>query len=235
MPITVEITDAKDITLHEAVFSYFHQVDARFSPYKEDSELSKLNNGLAESAWSDEMKQVISLCEETTKITGGYFNIKKYNKIDPSGLVKGWAIDRAARMLLSTGSNNFYIEAGGDIQAEGLNTAGQPWSIGIRNPFDISQIVKVINVSCLGVATSGPYIRGEHIYNPLDVQSLPAGVKSLTVLGPNIFEADRFATAAFAMGEKGVIFIEALPGFEAYMIADDAVATYTAGFDAYVA
>ncbi len=60
------------------------------------------------------------------------------------------------------------------------------------------------------------------------------GVVSLTVVGPNIYEADRFATAAFAMGEAGIMFIEKLPGFEGYMVNDNGIATFTSGFEKYV-
>jgi thiamine biosynthesis lipoprotein ApbE len=62
----------------------------------------------------------------------------------------------------------------------------------------------------------------------------PTDVVSLTVIGPNVYEADRFATAAFAMGKKGIYFIEQLPGFEGYMIDTSAQATYTSGFERYV-
>jgi thiamine biosynthesis lipoprotein len=59
-------------------------------------------------------------------------------------------------------------------------------------------------------------------------------IVSLTVIGPNVYEADRFATAAFAMGKRGIYFIEQLPGFEGYMIDAAARATFTSGFERYV-
>ena len=128
-------------------------------------------------------------------------------KLDPSGLVKGWAIQNAAEQLREKSVKNFYIDAGGDIQVSGKNAQGEPWLIGIRNPFNGEEIIKTIAVSTEGVATSGTYIRGEHIYNPLDSDKAPKVVKSLTVIGSNIYEADRFATAAFAMGAEGIKFI----------------------------
>ncbi len=60
-------------------------------------------------------------------------------------------------------------------------------------------------------------------------------VKSLTVIGPDIYEADRFATAAFAMGRGGIDFIESLEGFEGYMIDASKTATFTSGFGRYAA
>jgi thiamine biosynthesis lipoprotein len=96
------------------------------------------------------------------------------------------------------------------------------------------EIVKVLAISNRGVATSGVYIRGQHIYNPKASGQLPTDVISLTVIGPNIYEADRFATAAFAMGEAGIRFIERLEGFEGYMIDQQRRATFTSGFTRYL-
>src|SRR5581483_3133547 len=100
------------------------------------------------------------------------------------------------------GIQNFYVEAGGDIQVKGRARPGQPWRIGIRNPFDRYQNIKVVELTDQAIATSGTAIRGQHIYNPHGATD-PA-VVSLTVIGPTIYDADRFATAAFAMGRAGI-------------------------------
>lgn len=235
MPITVEIVDAPDAEAAvQATFDYFTSVDAKYSTYKETSEISRINQGLPKHKWSAEMREVLALCEQTKQETDGYFNIEHNGKLDPSGLVKGWAIEQAARRLREQRIEDFYIEAGGDIQVEGFNTAGEPWKVGIENPFNRHEIVKVLHVSGLGVATSGTYIRGQHIYDPHAPGKSVTTVKSLTVIGPNIYEADRFATAAFAMGEKGIEFIESMPGFEGYMIQNTKTATYTSGFERFV-
>jgi len=207
MPITVEVVDNITNGDFEDIFSYFKEVDEKYSTYKSTSEISQINNGLPSKKWSREMKLVLDSCEQTKKSTNGYFNISHDGKLDPSGLVKGWSINNAAQILIGKGIANFYIEAGGDIQVSGTNSDNKPWEIGIRNPFNISEIIKIIQLSNEGVATSGTYIRGQHIYNPVDKDQTTSSVKSLTVIGPNVYEADRFATAAFAMGEKGISFI----------------------------
>ena len=61
-----------------------------------------------------------------------------------------------------------------------------------------------------------------------------AEIASISVIGPNVYEADRFATAAFAMGEKGIEFIEGLKGFEGYMIKNNQIAVMTSGFKKYL-
>jgi len=235
MPITVEIIDSPTQNYLTKVFDYFKRVDSRYSTYKKDSEISQINRGLPKSKWSSEMKSVMRLCQQTKSETKGYFDIERGGKLDPSGLVKGWAIHNAAKLLLKLGKQNFYIEAGGDIQVNGANSTGVPWSVGIRNPFNTSEVIKVLQLSTEGVATSGTYIRGQHIYDPFNQDRPITSVKSLTVIGRNIYEADRFATAAFAMGQAGINFIESLPNFEGYMVDEDKQATFTSGFERYVA
>jgi len=235
MPITVEVVDPgvteADI---EKVFAYFRSVDDTFSTYKEHSEIAKINRGeLGEEAYSDEMKTILAVSEQTRQETRGYFDIRHNGILDPSGIVKGWAILQAAHLLKEAGLTNFYIDAGGDIQVAG-NKDGEPWRIGIRNPFNRKEIVKVLVVTDKGVATSGTAIRGQHIYDPHNPDTSLQDVVSLTVIGPNVFEADRFATAAFAMGKRGIFFIQQLPGFEGYMIDASARATFTSGFERYV-
>jgi thiamine biosynthesis lipoprotein len=235
MPITVEILDAgANTNVFSDIWSHFSSVDRKYSTYKKDSEISKINNGLQTTKWSPEMKTILRLCEQTKQETGGYFNIIHNNKRDPSGLVKGWAINNAAKLLLARGFQNFYIEAGGDIQVHGLNAEKKLWRVGIRNPFKRTEVVKIVAVTTSGVATSGTYIRGQHIYNPHKPDGLVKEVASLTVVGPNIYEADRFATAAFAMGKAGIEFIESLASCEAYMIDDKKQAVFTSGFEKYV-
>ena len=233
MPVSIEIVGAgAEQKNFDAVFDYFVHTDEKFSTYKKTSEISKINKGEIEpEQYSDEMKTVFKLSEETKDLTKGYFDIQKADKsYDPSGLVKGLAIQNAADLLKKFGCSDFYVDIGGDIQTSGKNEQGEEWSVGIRNPFNREEIVKVVYPKGSGVATSGTYIRGGHIYNPHSDKPLETDIMSLTVIGPNIYEADRFATAAFAMGNRGIEFIESLEGFEGYSIDKNGVATMTTNF-----
>ena len=232
MPITVEIDDCLDERIFDDVFAYFNYVDEKFSPFKSSSELTKINSGqVSKENYSSDMQTIFALAEETKKITVGYFDITaRDGKINPSGLVKGWSIYNAAKIIENKGIKDFYVEAGGDIQAR-----GKTWKIGIKNPFEQKKIVKVLKLKDMGIATSGTYIRGQHIYNPFEKEKNITEIVSLTVIGPNVYEADRFATAAFAMGRDGINFIEKLEGFEGYMIDSDGQATMTTNFEKYVA
>lgn len=235
MPITVAVRDPRatrdDLA---AVFAYFTSVDETFSTYKATSVISMLNRGeLALEDCGEEVRTIFALAEQTRRETRGYFDITRDGIRDPSGIVKGWAIHNAARRLREAGYRDFYVDAGGDIEVCGTKD-GAAWRVGIRNPLNRQQHVKVLAVTDRGVATSGTAIRGQHIYNPHDPDTPLLDVLSLTVIGPNVYEADRFATAAFAMGQRGIHFIEELPGFEGYLIDARARATSTSGFERYV-
>src|SRR5882724_10797381 len=146
MPITVDVVEATDETMLEPVFSYLGDVDRRFSTYRDDSEIEAINCGrLAASACSDEMREIFELAERTRHETFGFFDIRRGDgRLDPSGIVKGWAIRNAAHILTDAGSRDFFIDAGGDIQTSGRNPAGKEWSVGIRSPFNLAEIIKVV-------------------------------------------------------------------------------------------
>ena len=234
MPITVEIVSrsTKVSQTIEETFLFFKKIDQRFSTYKKNSEISKINQGLSRSEWSQEMIEVMDLCQLTKDQTNGFFDIKHDAKLDPSGLVKGWAIYNAS-IELAKHFTNFYIEAGGDVQVSGHNNDQNLWRVGIRNPFNINEIVKVVGLENQAVATSGNYIRGAHVYNPLTNAPILNPV-SLSVIGPDIYQADRYATAAYAMGLDGINFIEKQSNLEGYMIDKFGIATKTSNFERYV-
>jgi len=237
MPVTVEIVDAAATPMIDDAFAYFAAVDQRFSPFRPDSEITALNHGrLAADALSAEMREVLRIAERTRQETEGYFDIRRPDgRLDPSGVVKGWAIRNAARRTAPAGARNFLVDAGGDIQSQGKAANGEDWCLGIRNPFDDAQIVKAVRPRGRGMATSGTYARGQHIYDPHRPARRFEDIVSLTVIGPDVLEADRFATAAFAMGPGGIRFIEDRPGLEGYLIEADGMATQTSGFRDYAA
>lgn len=232
MPITVILPGDVAKNVFEGIFARFHAIDEQFSPFKDTSEVTKINRGLPETEWSEAMKDIVDRAELTKIATNGYFDVWHDGRFDPSGIVKGWAIDEAAAVAHAHGVDDYYIEAGGDIALSGHNGEGNLWRVGIRSPFNRDEHVQVIHATSCGIATSGTAIRGQHIYNPHDDRPIQ-DILSLTVVGPTIYDADRFATAAFAMGRQGISFIETLDGFEGYMIDDKGIATMTSGLETY--
>jgi thiamine biosynthesis lipoprotein len=236
MPITIEILGVDSEPLVEAAYDYFAEIDARFSPFRPDSEVSAINHGrLRPAEVSPPMREILNLAAHTRQETHGYFDIQRPDgTLDPSGIVKGWSIREAAERIRQSGARDFFVDAGGDVQSAGLNADGLDWRIGIRNPFDEGEIIKIVTPRGCGIATSGSYVRGAHIYDPHALRRPIEDIVSLTVIGRDVLEADRFATAAFAMGRAGIDFLEGRPDLEGYLVDVAGRATQTSGFKAFV-
>ena len=226
-------TDTRERAI-EAAFEQLRGVDRRFSTYKADSEVSRLNAGeLAVSQVSPELSWVLAACEDARGLSDGYFDIRGHRRdgtLDPSGLVKGWSIEGAARILEAAGVVNYSINAAGDVLTRGEPEPGTPWRIGIRNPWDPGTTVAVLGARDLAIATSGAYERGEHVIVPHTGRA-PDGIASMTVTGPSLTWADAWATAAFAMGVRGVDWVaRELDGYEACAVSADRHLVMSAGF-----
>ena len=206
-----------------------------FSTYRPGSEVSRLDRGeLREEDASPDVRLVLDLCRRYAHATGGWFSARIAGRLDPSGLVKGWAIDRACGILERHGARHYLVSAGGDVAARGHSGAGEPWRVGIRHPVERSRVTRVVLAADLAVATSGTYEKGCHVLDPWTGR--PAtDVVSVTVVGSDIVEADVHATAALAMGRRGLELVEALDGYEGYAITPDLRASWTPGFAALCA
>jgi FAD:protein FMN transferase len=212
---------------------WLHWVDATFSPYRDDSDVSRFGRGsltLAECA--PELAEVLAACADVSALSGGYFTVRPGGRFDPSGYVKGWAIERAAAMLTAAGSAEHSVNGGGDIQCVGDHGPGQPWRVGIADPLRPRSLALVVTGQDFAVATSGAAERGPHIVNPHTGQ--PAtGLASITVVGARLAATDAYATAAFAMGSAAKDWVENLDGYEAFAVTPDGEAWQTSGFGAY--
>ena len=235
MPIVLDVRDAiADGAAIESVFSWLRDVDARFSTYRDDSAISRLNRGdlrLADA--HPDVREVLARCDELRQLTHGYFDAgyDGSGQIDPSGLVKGWAVDRGAALLDAAGVRNYALNAGGDIRVRGGALPDDHWSIGIEHPLLAREIAAVLEVSDTSVATSGTYVRGEHVLDPHSRQP-PRGALSVTIVGPVLATADAYATAAFAMGEAGPDWTLGLDGYEAMTILAGPSRAHDAGIPA---
>jgi thiamine biosynthesis lipoprotein len=223
--ISFDVRDANvpPAALDEA-FEYLRDIDRRFSTYKADSEISRLSRGeIAEADCSPDVRRVLELCDQIRQITEGYFDIRGHlwdGGIDPSGLVKGWSLENAGRILEAAGAGNYCINGGGDILIRGEPTPGAAWRVGIRHPLEADKLASVLAVREGAVATSGAYERGDHVLDPFTGKP-PKGVLSITVVGPSLTYADAYATAAFAMGPTGLAWIGNLEGYQGCAITAD--------------
>lgn len=226
-----------DGALEQAV-AFLHRVDATFSTYRPDSEISRLDRGeLAVTDCSPDVWLILAEGDRLEQLSNGFFSVRAGGRLDPSGIVKGWAIEKASDLLVAAGSRNHCVNGGGDVQCVGRPEPGRDWRIGVAHPLRPGELAAVVAGHDLAVATSGTAERGRHILDPHT--GLPAdGLASVTVSGPGVAAADAYATAAFAMGAGALAWLASLPGIRGLVVElDGRVATtpnWTAG-DAAVA
>jgi FAD:protein FMN transferase len=221
------------------VVDWLHHVDATFSPYKDASPITKFGRGeITRGELSDEIREVLDLCEAVRVDTAGAFDIARVpapngTNFDPSGLVKGWSIERSASILESWSATDFCINAGGDIVVRGEPSPGRPWRIGIRHPDLADKLATVVvGAGPLAIATSATYERGQHIIDPRSGQPATS-VASVTVVGPDLTLADAYATAVFVLGIDGVRWLAEHDGYGAFAVTPDGMAHSTSIFDQY--
>lgn len=207
MPISIDILGGKPAIFNQA-FERLQQIDARFSTYKESSEVSRFTRGELEKP-SNEFSQVEKACERWRSNTGGYFSSTYGGEYDPSGYVKSWAITEAAKLIKRAGHSTFCIGAGGDILAAGSKV----WRIGLQDPLNSQKIFETVELKSGAVATSGGSARGPHIINPKTNQPAKHWA-SISIVGPDIITADILATAAFAAGEEASELVGRFRGYK---------------------
>jgi FAD:protein FMN transferase len=221
IPVGIDVRDdGVDPGALDRAFAHLHAVDAAFSTYRAASDVSRIAAGtLAPRDARPEVRAVLARCEDLRRETGGRFDVRATGRLDPSGFVKGWAVDGAVAILRAAGARNLCVHAGGDVRVAGERAPGRPWRIGVQHPVEQRRIAAVLAAppAGLSVATSGAYERGAHIVDPR-TGAPPRGVLSVTVAGPELATADAYATAAFAMGTDGPAWTATLEGHAALTI-----------------
>ena len=230
----------------DAAIRWLHWVDRVFSPYRADSDVSLLARAeITAHACVPEMAEVLAACAFVRDLSGGYFTHEPGGQFDPSGYVKGWAVERAAALLASAGSADHVVNGGGDVQCAGGrgprvdggsgDGGREPWRIGIADPLRPGRLALVVGASDCAVATSGTSERGPHILDPHTGQPA-SGLASLTIVGPSLALADAYATAAFAMGpSRARDWTASLEGYAAFAITDTGATWHTPGFARHIA
>ncbi|MHA5047453.1 FAD:protein FMN transferase [Streptomyces sp. SD15] len=214
--------DAVQRALEEAV-AQLHRVDEVFSTYREDSQISRLARGrLSVEECAPEVAEVLDLCAEAERLSEGWFSTRYEGRLDPTGLVKGWATERAARHIAAAGASGVSVNGGGDVQLFGVPGTQRPWRIGVSDPLRpgaLAAVVSAADADELAVATSGTAERGAHIVDPRTGRSAVTDLVAVTVVGPRLTWVDAWATAAFAMGSREALtWLESLPDIEALLI-----------------
>ncbi|GLY33825.1 FAD:protein FMN transferase [Kineosporia sp. NBRC 101731] len=188
----------------EQALARIHAIDAMFSTYREDSQISRLRSGdLRLPDASPDVRRVLQECERLEHLTDGYFSARPDgDHLDPSGYVKGWAVQEASGILAAAGSRDHCVNGGGDVLCLGAPEPGRGWRVGISDPHDSSRLLETLEATGpVAVATSGTAQRGAHILDP-HTGRRRTELASVTVIAPDIVTADVYATAAVAMGPR---------------------------------
>jgi thiamine biosynthesis lipoprotein len=237
LPISIHVRgpaarEERTAALVQDVYTDLRQIDALFSTYRPDSQVSRINAGTLDLADADPLLDEIHLLADIAEeATDGRFSIylpdaDGTTRLDPSGIVKGWAAQRAFARL-QTLDQDICLNAGGDVIVS-TAAGGPPWQIGIEHP-QTDQLLGVLLRAAGAVATSGTRARGEHLIDPRD-GSHPQPLHQVTVAGPSLIWADILATAAFIQGPDAVDWLADIPHYEGLSIARSGLVRTTAGF-----
>jgi thiamine biosynthesis lipoprotein len=187
----------------QQVIDFCMQVDADFSTYIDTSWVTRLRTNQVEILDCPPLVQEVwELCLQAKYLTDGAFDPWVVEGgFDPSGLVKGWAADKCADILVACGAQHVQVNAAGDLALRGGYFDGvvKPWSIGVVNPDNRTEVVKIYEITDGAIATSGTYERGAHIHDPLNAL-IAIGAKSATVVGAAGWLCDAMATAVMVGG-----------------------------------
>jgi FAD:protein FMN transferase len=214
--INVQGTQGREDGVESAIrrcSDFFGEVDRTFSTYSPQTEVSFYRNGLGWSAGhTREFDEVIAACTEIRALTRGAFDPWAVpGGYDPSGFVKGWAAGRASSLLRDAGFPDHLVNAGGDICTSGDErpASGGGWAVGIQDPRSPADVIAVVTLHDMSMATSGRYQRGDHVVDPVTGRPATA-VDSATVVGPDAGTADALASAALVDGRDSLAWFTAL-------------------------
>jgi thiamine biosynthesis lipoprotein len=222
----------------DGAFAWLHEIDRRFSPFRADSEVCRLMSSQVSTAGvSADLAEILEIAEIVEVLSDGVFDIRSHRgdgAPDPTGVVKGWAVDRAGDILSAGGVERFFLSAGGDVLVRGGRAVGVSWRIGVAHPDYGDAVALTLEADDLAVATSGTTERGRHIVDGR-TGAVADGLLTLTVAGPSLARADAYATAGFAMGQPGVRWVDSMPGYSAAGITPYGRLITTRGLQQYQA
>lgn len=207
----------------DRALAWLHDMDALFSTYRPDSQVSAIAAGRLRVADARaEVREVLAACAALGPVTDGYFTAHPRGRLDPSGYVKGWAAQTVSDRLRAAGSANHCVNAGGDVVCAGRPEPGRGWHVGVSDPLVPGRLLRTV-VACgpVAVATSGPAERGAHIVDP-HTGAAARGLAGVTVVARDLVTADVYATAAVAMGpQRGPRWLAGRPEIRAIAVRAD--------------
>ncbi len=187
------------LTAVEQTFGVLRRVDTVFSTWRDDSDLLRVRRGDLDPAGAHPwLAEVERLCAEAERRTAGLFSASYGSAgYDPTGMVKGWAVEQAAMHLRHVPGISWCVNAGGDLLAgTGRGASPSTWRVGVEDPRVPGVVAARIPLRVGGLATSGAAARGAHVVDPRTGAAITRE-GSATVWGPTLLWADVWATALF--------------------------------------
>jgi len=239
MPISLAMrgrhaADAPGRAAWTEAMAVLRTADHVFSTYRDDSVVRRLGRGeLTLAECPPEVTEVLDLGAAAERDSAGAFSVYRTGRnrraeCDPSGVVKGWAAERAAEPLRALTGTDFCLSAGGDLACRTLDPDDPPWRIGIEDPRDPRRLVAVVPVRTGAVATSGSAHRGQHVVDARTGRA-PTGIASVTVVAASLTVADIDATAAYAQGGDAAAWLQTRPGRTGLVVWSDGATTSVRG------
>jgi thiamine biosynthesis lipoprotein len=231
MPVSLALRgrhadDERGRAAWDCAVASLQDADRVFSTYLPDSYICRLGRGEIDAAdCPPEVAEVLALGEEARVASGGAFNVRRLGPdgrmlLDPSGVVKGWAVQRAMSAFDELIETDVCLSAGGDLQCRVADPDGAPWQIGIEDPHDPQRLIAKVPLRNGALATSGSAHRGDHIVNAV-TNALPRSVASVTVLADTLTWADIDATAAYAQDRDALAWLQTRPGRSGLVVWQD--------------
>ncbi len=231
MPISVALRgrhthDHAALEAWAEVMADLREVDRVLSTYRPDSVVSRLGRGeITVADCPAEVVEVLAIGHRARLESGGAFDVRRRDRdgraiLDPSGVVKGWAVQRASAWLHALPETDFCLSAGGDMVCHTDDPDGAAWRIGLEDPFDPTRLIGTVPVRRGAVATSGTSHRGAHIVDAR-TGSAPDRVAQVTVIAESLTWADIDATAAYALGGEAAAWLRTRPGRSGLVVWSD--------------
>lgn len=207
-------------------FDDLRRVDRVFSPFDPRSDIRRIARGeLRDADAAPMLTEVRELCDRARDATGGLFDAGWKGWFDPTGMVKGWAVEGVARRylepLLTDGRVAAVgINAGGDMQLFTHPDSSWIWNVGITDPRAAGEIIATLPVSTGAIATSGTAERGPHIIDPRTGKHT-TGILSATVAADGLTRADLWATTAMIAGFDDLSWLDSAGTSTGLLVAAD--------------
>lgn len=193
-------------------------VDTTFSPLRPGSLVARLRRGEIAADTYAPLADLVRRCVAMRACTDGWFDAWAVpGGFDPGGLLKGWAVERAAARLRAAGITDYAVTGGHDLTVRGHAPHGGPWRVGVRDPYDRRRLVDVLNLTGGSVATTGAAGRRDHIVDPHTGEPAERFAVA-TVVGPDLAVADGYATALCAAGPPALDWFPTADGYRAIVL-----------------